>query len=556
VTPRHASEMPGRRRSVGEELRRSLTGSSVMFPLLWCAAFFLLPADLRGQSADELTVWEEAAAVSVGVTDTRSMELGEFVARRDLAGAVALAEQILASNALDPAANHVVRLSLYEQGDFDGLLRVTDDCRPAVQQQERSCEFFRSLALARVGRVDEAIALLSATVQFADNLPGAAWYRSNLAELLMARGDLRLAGILYGRALAQQPDYLPAHAGQVAVALMMGQSDRARALFRDAWAASDTLSGASSMDSDTWVVDGVAQVWALLVGQVSNSPDLAALEQAVASSTLGRQLPSGTLDALIDQPVRLLDTARLWTNLPCLVTRAALSADGERAGVVCATGEVWESAVVDDTPIQWDGVERGTLTVPPTDLAWSGDGRLWLLGADSSVHVWQREAGPAVRHELQAGPLNQYGEQMLPVALSPTGEAVLLAGELYAYELRCTALSTAPIATLSLFEYDSVLQPVIDGGCRRAAWISAPGVAWGAGSSRESTFALPGESVRNVALDVSGARLYVGTHRRVWELQSGSVLRWIEPGVPVVDLMATDIATLVVTTSDVIYWPR
>ncbi|MEV0147359.1 MULTISPECIES: hypothetical protein [unclassified Nonomuraea] len=149
--------------------------------------------------------------------------------RHEFSDAVRLAERATAVNPYGAAAYGVLADARTQLGDLRGARRAVDRMmalRPGVASFARA-----SYAAELRGDQKGARSFLQYALDDAYTPGDVAYVRYYLGELALHGGDLREAADQYGRALAADPGYTPALAGQARVAALGGRLTEALSLY-------------------------------------------------------------------------------------------------------------------------------------------------------------------------------------------------------------------------------------------------------------------------------------------------------------------------------------
>ncbi|MBN6056361.1 tetratricopeptide repeat protein, partial [Nonomuraea sp. RK-328] len=149
--------------------------------------------------------------------------------RHEFSDAVRLAERAAAANPYGAAAYGVLADARTQLGDLPAARRAVDrmmSLLPGVASFARA-----SYAAELRGDQKGARKFLQYALDDAYTPADVAYVRYYLGELALHTGDLREAGDQYGRALAADPAYTPALAGQARVAALGGRLAEALALY-------------------------------------------------------------------------------------------------------------------------------------------------------------------------------------------------------------------------------------------------------------------------------------------------------------------------------------
>ncbi|GAA3150073.1 tetratricopeptide repeat protein [Nonomuraea roseoviolacea] len=149
--------------------------------------------------------------------------------RHEFSDAVRLAERAATVNPYGAAAYGVLADARTQLGDLSGARRAVDrmmGLRPGVASFARA-----SYAAELRGDQKGAREFLKYALDDACTPADIAYVRHYLGELALHAGDLREAGDQYGRALAADPAYTPALAGQARVAALGGRLSEALTLY-------------------------------------------------------------------------------------------------------------------------------------------------------------------------------------------------------------------------------------------------------------------------------------------------------------------------------------
>lgn len=151
-------------------------------------------------------------------------------ARHDFTRAADLAEQAVAVNAFDANAYGVLtdaRVELGRYDDAEASLQQMADVNPDYSAMVR-ISYLRELR----GDLAGAVTMMEQARQNAPNPAGAAFAGFYLGELAFNAGDLDTAERHYDEALARDPSYLQAVAGQAKVAAARGDLAQAETSYR------------------------------------------------------------------------------------------------------------------------------------------------------------------------------------------------------------------------------------------------------------------------------------------------------------------------------------
>ena len=147
--------------------------------------------------------------------------------------ALVLARRAVALSPASAAAHGIVGDSLLELGRYEQAFAAFDrmvTLRPTAASYARV-----SYGREMLGDTAGAIDAMELAAEAAEPSPEpAAWARTNLGNLHLARGDVPAATNLYRSALGLIPDYAPALGGLARAATYRGQPDEAAELYRAA----------------------------------------------------------------------------------------------------------------------------------------------------------------------------------------------------------------------------------------------------------------------------------------------------------------------------------